>query len=66
MMNKTKRALADAGISSMTAKEALGRGQGPQEGEGQREHRVLELNHLQRQNEPAPEGGGGCSCHEAR
>lgn len=27
-MNQTKRALADAGISSMTAKEALGRGQG--------------------------------------
>ncbi len=28
MMNKTKRALADAGISSMTAKDALGRGKG--------------------------------------
>jgi len=28
MMNKTKRALSDAGISSMTAKEALGRGRG--------------------------------------
>jgi len=28
MMNKTKRALSDAGISSMTAKEALGRGKG--------------------------------------
>jgi nitrogen regulatory protein PII 2 len=28
MMNKTKRALADAGISSMTAKEVLGRGKG--------------------------------------
>jgi nitrogen regulatory protein PII 2 len=28
MMNKTKRALAEAGISSMTAKEALGRGKG--------------------------------------
>ena len=27
-MNKTKRALSDAGISSMTAKEALGRGKG--------------------------------------
>jgi len=27
-MNQTKRALADAGISSMTAKEALGRGKG--------------------------------------
>jgi nitrogen regulatory protein PII 2 len=28
MMNQTKRALADAGISSMTAKEVLGRGKG--------------------------------------
>ena len=28
MVNKTKRALSDAGISSMTAKEALGRGKG--------------------------------------
>jgi len=28
MINQTKRALADAGISSMTAKEALGRGKG--------------------------------------
>ena len=28
MMNKTKRALADAGISSMTAVSALGRGKG--------------------------------------
>ena len=28
MMNKTKRALADAGISSVTAKDALGRGKG--------------------------------------
>ena len=28
MMNKTKRALSDAGISSMTAMEALGRGRG--------------------------------------
>jgi nitrogen regulatory protein PII 2 len=28
MMNKTKRALSEAGISSMTAKEALGRGRG--------------------------------------
>ena len=28
MMNKTKRALSDAGISSMTAREALGRGKG--------------------------------------
>jgi nitrogen regulatory protein PII 2 len=28
MMNKTKRALADAGISSVTAKDALGRGRG--------------------------------------
>ena len=28
MMNKTKRALSEAGISSMTAKEALGRGKG--------------------------------------
>ena len=28
MMNKTKRALADAGISSMTARDALGRGKG--------------------------------------
>ncbi|WP_005034266.1 P-II family nitrogen regulator [Holophaga foetida] len=28
MMNKTKRALADAGISSMMAKDALGRGKG--------------------------------------
>jgi nitrogen regulatory protein PII 2 len=28
MMNKTKRALADAGISSMYAKECLGRGKG--------------------------------------
>jgi nitrogen regulatory protein PII 2 len=28
MMNKTKRALADAGISSMTARDALGRGRG--------------------------------------
>jgi len=28
MMNKTKKALADAGISSMTAKDALGRGKG--------------------------------------
>lgn len=28
MMNKTKRALADAGISSMTAINALGRGKG--------------------------------------
>ena len=28
MINQTKRALADAGISSITAKEALGRGKG--------------------------------------
>ncbi len=28
MMNKTKQALTDAGISSMTAKEVLGRGKG--------------------------------------
>jgi nitrogen regulatory protein PII 2 len=28
MMNKTKRALSEAGITSMTAKEALGRGKG--------------------------------------
>jgi nitrogen regulatory protein PII 2 len=28
MMNKTKRALADAGISSMYAKDCLGRGKG--------------------------------------
>lgn len=28
MMNRTKRALSDAGISSMTAKDALGRGKG--------------------------------------
>ncbi|BCS95975.1 P-II family nitrogen regulator [Desulfoluna limicola] len=28
MMNQTKRALADAGISSMTAREVLGRGKG--------------------------------------
>jgi nitrogen regulatory protein PII 2 len=28
MMNKTKKALADAGISSMTARDALGRGKG--------------------------------------
>jgi nitrogen regulatory protein PII 2 len=28
MMNKTKKALADAGILSMTAKEVLGRGKG--------------------------------------
>ena len=28
MMNKTKRALAEAGISSVTAKDALGRGRG--------------------------------------
>jgi len=28
MMNKTKRALADAGISSLTARDALGRGKG--------------------------------------
>ncbi|MDR3130253.1 MAG: P-II family nitrogen regulator [Treponema sp.] len=28
MMNKTKRALADAGISSLHAKECLGRGKG--------------------------------------
>ncbi len=28
MMNKTKRALADAGISSMTARDCLGRGKG--------------------------------------
>nr|WP_320133479.1 P-II family nitrogen regulator [uncultured Holophaga sp.] len=28
MVNKTKHALTDAGISSMTAKEALGRGKG--------------------------------------
>lgn len=28
MMNRTKRALADAGISSMTAREVLGRGKG--------------------------------------
>jgi len=28
MINKTKRALSDAGISSMTAREALGRGKG--------------------------------------
>lgn len=28
MMNKTKKALSDAGISSMTAKEVLGRGKG--------------------------------------
>ena len=28
MMNKTKRALAEAGISSVTARDALGRGKG--------------------------------------
>ena len=28
MMNKTKKALTDAGISSMTAKDVLGRGKG--------------------------------------
>jgi nitrogen regulatory protein PII 2 len=28
MMNKTKRALSDAGITSMTARDALGRGKG--------------------------------------
>jgi nitrogen regulatory protein PII 2 len=28
MMNQTKRALSDAGISSITAREALGRGKG--------------------------------------
>jgi nitrogen regulatory protein PII 2 len=28
MMNKTKQALSDAGITSMTAKDALGRGKG--------------------------------------
>ncbi|MBI5554743.1 MAG: P-II family nitrogen regulator [Elusimicrobia bacterium] len=28
MMNQTKKALAEAGISSLTAREALGRGQG--------------------------------------
>lgn len=28
MMNKTKRALADVGISSITARDALGRGKG--------------------------------------
>ena len=28
MMNKTKQALADAGISSVTARDALGRGKG--------------------------------------
>ena len=28
MMNKTKKALSDAGIPSMTAKDALGRGKG--------------------------------------
>ena len=28
MMNQTKKALADAGISSMTARDALGRGKG--------------------------------------
>jgi len=28
MMNQTKRALADAGISSVTARDALGRGKG--------------------------------------
>ena len=28
MMNKTKKALADAGISSVTARDALGRGKG--------------------------------------
>ncbi len=28
MMNQTKKALSDAGISSMTAKEVLGRGKG--------------------------------------
>ena len=28
MMNKTKRALTDAGVSSMTAKDVLGRGKG--------------------------------------
>ncbi len=28
MMNKTKRALSDAGISSMTARDILGRGKG--------------------------------------
>ncbi len=28
MMNKTKKALAEAGISSITAREALGRGKG--------------------------------------
>lgn len=28
MMNKTKKALAEAGISSVTAREALGRGKG--------------------------------------
>ena len=29
MMNKTKKALAEAGISSITARDALGRGKGP-------------------------------------
>ena len=28
MMNKTKKALAEAGISSITARDALGRGKG--------------------------------------
>lgn len=28
MMNKTKKALADAGVSSITARDALGRGKG--------------------------------------
>ena len=28
MMNRTKRALADAGVSSITARDALGRGKG--------------------------------------
>ena len=28
MMNQTKKALSDAGISSLTAREALGRGKG--------------------------------------
>jgi nitrogen regulatory protein PII 2 len=28
MMNKTKKALSDAGVSSMTAKDVLGRGKG--------------------------------------
>jgi len=54
MINKTKKALSDAGISSMTAKEVLGRGKGLvdyhllQGAERGYEEAIAQLGHSQR------------------